>query len=348
MNIEEKKVSREKVLKDLYPSAEDRVKEKTQSELHLGTYLFHYKYTRFFFAFLSFILYLPTIIELFSNSFIAIDYIRNIILIFILLAIEVGLSFYLFDYFMSFYSKNKINKSSKKIAFSLGIISILLSSLSGVNTIDITDNGQEDAITQTRAEKKEDIQGYLSMIKNNDILIANNSKIIKSNNELIKDLKNIAATKKGNRQITSYLTRNKELQNQNKKLITENSNLRQEIKDIRKSGDKLMKERISSAGKKEIIYMVIFFVAGLFAVLGLFYTYRFIGKYNRYLVDDSSEIEALQDLKEEELKRDIKRKSNKDRIEKMSELDNIDLDKKIKSARQAVNEEDFSAPQKKN
>jgi hypothetical protein len=335
MSIEKKIHQREKKLKYLYPIAEDNIRKKANAELHLTGYHLHYNFLRFAFSFLSFILYVPTLIELFQHSYISIDYIRNIIILIILILLEIGLAYSLMSYYIRKHSHNQNNRSQKRIAYTLAIISIVLSALSGVNAIDITDNGKENAITQTRTEKKEDIHDYKVILKQNNATIEANNKIIRENNTLIDGLKGIAATKKGNAQIISYQARNKELQAQNEKLITQNSMVRDDINEIRHAGDSLMKDRISHAGKKEWIYMIIFFFAGIIAVAGLMFSYNFIGQYYHDLEKDVEEIEALEDFYAEKQEKEIARRTRKERLAKESELRNKGLDKQLAEADKA-------------
>lgn len=335
MSIDKKIHQRNKKLKTLYPIADDNIRKKTNAELHLNGFLLHKNFIRFAFAFLSFILYVPTIIELFQNSFITIDYIRNFIILIILILLEIGLSFSLYNLYIRKHSDNNINiKTLKTVAFSIAAVSIILSALSGVNAIDITDNGKENAISQTRTEKKEDISEFKEMIEKNDLIISNNNHIIRENNVLIRDLKAVSVTRKGSAQIVSYQARNKELQSQNKTLIAENNKLRADIKEIRQAGDKLMEDRIKNAGKKELIYMIIFFLAGIISVRGLMFSYNFIGQYYYYLAKEAAEIEALeeytQEKEEKETQEAIKKKKRLNKIE----LENIELEKKIQAARE--------------
>jgi hypothetical protein len=335
MSIENKIHQRNKKLKELYPSAEDEHRKKTPAELQLSTFLLHWHFLRFAFATLSFALYLPTIIELFQNSYTILDYVRNAIIVAILILLEIGLSFSLLNYYKRKHSENTLNLAGmKRVAFSIAIVSILLSGLSGVNAIDITDGGKEEAINKTRSEKKEDIRLYRDQIKSNDKIINQNIANIRENNVLINNNKSFAATKKGAAQIASYQARNRELLKQNKTLIATNNKIRDEIKEIRNRGDKLMQQRISHAGKKELIYMIIFFIAGIISVLGLMFSYNFIGQYYKHLAQGVEDIEALEDFYEEKLEKEIAAKERKERIKKEAALKTKELDKKIIEAEQ--------------
>ena len=301
MDIKQKKREEEKFFKSFYPVADDKIRQKTNAELELRTYKFHFYFARFVFAVLSFALYLPTIIELFQSSFTVTDYIRNFIIVLILLLLEIGLSFSLYDYYVRYHSENKNRR--KIIVYGLAFVSIVLSALSGVNAIDIVDKSENNIITETRANQAADISKYMAQIDQNTQRITDQNAAIALNNNLIKDLAPIAATKKGSNQIFKYQKANNRSQVFIGKWMNQNNHLYREIADIRKESKTMMKTRITKAGKKELIYMVIFFISGIVAVGGLMYSYNFIGLYYRHVKDDAKNIEVLRkqlELEEEE------------------------------------------------
>ncbi len=304
MSIKQKIQQREKFLKDFYPVADDKVRKKTNAELEMKGYKLHYYFIRFAFAVLSFFLYVPTIIELFQNSFVISDYIRNFIIVLILLLLEIGLSFSLYDYYVRWHSNNANRR--RIIVYSLAFASIILSALSGVNAIDIVDKSEDNIISETRTNQAQDVNEYLAQIERNTHRITKAHETFNINNENIKDLAPIAATQKGSEQIAKFQKQNDRLQIFTGKWINQNNHNYKVIENIRKENKSMMKTRITKAGKKELIYMIIFFFTGIIAVGGLMYSYNFIGQYYRYVKDDANEIAVLKKQFENEEREDKK------------------------------------------
>jgi len=294
MNIDQKKRQQDKFFKGFYPIADDNMRKKPDSELKMKSYKLHFYSLRFAFAVLSFALYVPSIIELFQTSFEVIDHVRNFIIVLILLLLEIGLTISHYGYYISKYSDNATHK--RIIVYSLAFTSIILSALSGVNAIDIVDRSETNIITETRTAQEHDIDKYLGQIESNSKRINDINKTFVDNNKNIKDLAPIAATKKGSAQIRKYQQQNDKNQIFIGKLMNQNNHLYKVIENIRKSSKSLMKTRIIKAGKKEFIYMVIFFLSGIIAVAGLMYSYNFIAQYNRHVKNDreAGEISCLE------------------------------------------------------
>jgi len=330
MDIEHKKRKDEDFFKSFYPIADDKVRVKTNAELELKTYKLHFYFARFAFAILSFALYLPTIIELFQTSYTITDYIRNFIIILILALLEIGLSFSLYDYYVRFHSQNKDRR--RLIIYSLAFTSVVLSALSGVNAIDIVDKSESNIISETQIIKENDIKKYMEHIDRNLVKIDDADKRIAVSNQNIKDLAPVAVTKKGSAQIVAYQEQNATAAGFIDRLSKQNSHLLLVVEDIRRESKSLMKTRITKAGKKELIYMVIFFISGIVAVGGLMYSYNFIGMFYRHVKDDALNIEVLRkQLDEEEeayqeslqLKSDRKMDDNIRRQERLNQLEQL-------------------------
>jgi len=336
MNIKRKQDQENKFFKDFYPVADDKVRGKTNSELELKTYKLHFYFARFAFAILSFALYLPTIIELFQTSYTISDYIRNFIIVLILILLEIGLSFSLFDFYVRKHSHNSNRR--KIIVYSLSFVSIILSALSGVNAIDIVDKSEKNIISETNITKDKDIGKYLEQIDRNLLRIEDANKTFNINNNNIKDFAPIAATKKGSEQIRAYQKQNDRLQIFIGKWINQNNHNYKVIENIRKESKNLMKTRILKAGKKELIYMVIFFFSGIIAVGGLMYSYNFIGSYYRHVTDDAREIEVLRtqlEKEEEEYQEKQRLKADRDiedeirREQRLNMLENLKKEREV-------------------
>lgn len=332
MDIEQKKRKEEDFFKSFYPVADDKIRQKTNAELELRTYKLHFYFARFAFAVLSFALYLPTIIELFQTSFTVTDYIRNFIIVLILLLLEIGLSFSLYDYYVRYHSDNKDRR--KIIVYSLALTSIVLSALSGVNAIDIVDKSENNIISETRINQTADIDKYMAQIDKNTIRIEDADKTFNLNNKNIESLAPIAATKKGSTQIAAYQKQNDRLQIFTAKWMNQNNHLLREIADIRKESKNMMKTRITKAGKKELIYMVIFFISGIVAVGGLMYSYNFIGLYYRHVKSDAKNIEVLRnqlELEEEEYQLARQKKDDLQIEDEIRRQERLNILKNLKS-----------------
>lgn len=340
MNIEQKKQQEDKFLIGIYPIAKDKIIWKTNAELEMQSYRLHFYYIRFIFALLSFALYIPTLIELFQNSFVLADYIRNFIILLILLLLEIGLSFSLYDYYTRKHSDNTNRR--KIIIYSLAFVSIILSALSGVNAIDLVDNSENNIIAETRINQANEVDKYLKHITINNSKITDINKTFVINNENIKSLAPIAATTRGNAQIEKFQKQNDRIQTFIATLINQNNHLYKIIDNIRYENKNLMKARITKAGKKELIYMIIFFCAGIIAVLGLMYSYNFIGQYYKYIKDDARNIEVL--------KRELEtteREEKKERLRK--QIEEKELEMQLKSMDSSNNNREiiFNIPEKK-
>ena len=161
-------------------------------------YELHENFARFAFSILSFTLYVPTLIELFQTSIFAVDYVRNIIILIILISLEVGLAYTLADFYIRKHSKNSNRR--KIIVYTLAFTSIVFSAFSGINAIDIVDKSASTIHREQRTEIKEDIKEHVATIKRNDKKILYGNNLIVNNNKLMNELSAIAATKKGSTQ----------------------------------------------------------------------------------------------------------------------------------------------------
>jgi hypothetical protein len=333
MGIEQEKQQRVKMLRDLFPVAEDRMIKKTNAELNLNMFNLHWYFLRFAFSLLSYALYVPTLIELFQGAASTNEYIKAIIVTVILAILEIGLAYTLYEYYVRKHSENSVNNTAKYIAIGLCAASIILSGLGGVNAIAITDNSQEKIVDQTTNKKKTEMIDYTNIIASNNKTIKENQAAISENNKLIENLKGVALTKKGSAQIASLNARNKELQAQNTNLVSDNSNMMMEMKSIRESNDGLMMDRISQAGKKETTYMIIFFIAGIFAVVGLMFSYNYVARYYHDLKNDVADIEALDDFWKESQENDIRWKERRAMVTKQIQLRTLEIDKALEQAK---------------
>lgn len=291
MDINLKKKQEDKFFKEIYPIAEDKIRCKTNAELERSNYLLHFYFLRFAFAVLSFSLYIPTLIELFQTSISFSDYVRNFIIVLLLLILEIGLSMSLKDYFIRFHSDNSNRK--RLITFMLAGLSVILSALSGVNAIQILDKSENQIISETRNAKKQDLNRYTYLLKQNAKKIELQNKNIAGYNQAIKNTAPIAATKAGKKQIAKAQFLIEQAQKNIAEIEQQNAKYTNIIEDIRSENKNMLKTRLSKAGKKELIYMIIFFFAGFVAVFGLMFSYNFIGKYYRYVRDEARHIAAL-------------------------------------------------------
>jgi hypothetical protein len=332
-NLQIKKEQQSKDIKELYPLSADLMRKKTHTELNLWNFKMHKKFLRFFFSGFSFGLYIPTFLSWIIVSIVIDDYLKVFFAFIIGATIEIGLAWFANDYFTIKYSKNTITKKLKFMLYFCAILSILGSSLSGINIVAITDNSETNIINKSRDVKKQDLDGYYSMLSKNDNIIKSNIAIINQNNGMINNLKSVALTKKGSNQINSFNTRNKELSLQDDKLLSDNIDIRSQIKNTSNYGNRIMENQLLKAGKKELIYMIVFFFAGILAVLAIIFSYDFMAKYHYYMAKEADDLEQLDELREEEIQNEITRKTRKDRILKESEIRNLELDKALNKAK---------------
>lgn len=271
----------------------------TSSELNIGAYKMHYYFWRFLFAIISFSLYIPTLWELYRNVNDRSDHVRNVIVFLLLAAMEVGLSFSLSSYFIKKYNPNPrtVLKPKRWIYITLAIGSILASSFSGLNAVKISSGYEIIKIkAREKGEKKLQVDQLKIQLAKNNEQISENDQLAKNNNELIKSLKKVSVTGHGAGQIKKYQEQNIILQEQNNELISQNKLLLNRLNKLEENTDKNIQTRLLSYSKKELIYMIIFFLAGLFTVIGLIYSYRFIAIYYRNLILESKSIKQIENL----------------------------------------------------
>lgn len=286
-------------IQKIHKIASKKMSPGTNSELNIGAYKMHYYFWRFLFAAISFLLYIPTLWELYQNINDISDHIRNIIILIILLAIEIGLSFSLSSYFIKKYNPNpQITVSPKRwIYILLAIISILLSSFSGLNAVKISSGYEMIKIKISEKNEKMDQIGQIkNQLAKNNSQISKNDQLAKNNNELIKSLKKVSVTGHGAGQIKKYQEQNLILQEQNNDLIEHNKTLLEQLNKLEEKTERNIEKKWINYSKKELIYMIIFFLSGFFTVLGLIYSYRFIAKYYRDLILDTNNIKQIQNL----------------------------------------------------
>jgi len=297
MGIEQEIQQRAKQLKNRLPIAEDNVQEKTSAELDLSEFRLNYYFLRFILSIISISLYLPTLIFFFGGNRGLSGYVLGWVLVAVFLIIETALPFVLYKYFKLKHSYNvKPLGRLKLLAFGLCFVSVAASSYCGIDAVDIFDNSQEIIVKESSDQTNKDIVNYSSLIAANSSIIAENQKLIKDNISSIDEKKGVSLTKAGKAQIKALNEHNKLIQAQNNTLIKANSLILAQMNDIRQNNEGFMFKRVSKANNKEFIYMGIFFLIGLLAVLGLVYSYNFIGKYDRSLKDDSKKIDLLSDI----------------------------------------------------
>jgi hypothetical protein len=287
MSIQNKIQKTQKYLNDNLDKANYLMLPRSQSELMLPAFRIHFYFLRFVFSILSFALYLPTIIELYNQQHNIITIIKTIVSVCLLLLVEIGMSWNLFLFFMRTRSANKPTIILKLITFSLVLISTVLSGLLGANMIKITDNSQTAIVEQTDNSKQKDLKSLYEAQVNNNNIISSNNQLIAENNKIINKLSNIAATNNGRKQINNYQQRSKELQEQNNQLIIANSGINKEIILSRGQNTNTMQKRLLNASKSTIIFMVIFFLAGLIINICLIYSYNIISLFYYHLHNDN-------------------------------------------------------------
>jgi hypothetical protein len=291
MNLDLKKEQQEKFIRSLYPVSAELMKKKTFTILNVGNFKLHQYFLRFFFSVFSFALYLPTFIDFFNTSTIAADYFKLVLAVCIGAGIEISLAVTARDFYIIKYSKNDISKRLKFLVVFCALLSIIGSSLSGINLVSLTDNSQVTIVDKNQKDKKKEVDMFTEMINKNDNIIKDNIELIKQNNLFIEGLKKVSMTKKGASQISSYIARNKELQGQNDKLMGDNLDIRQQIKEASNFGNKTMTDQLTKAGKRELIYMVVFFISGIMAVFAILFSYDFIAKFHYYMDKEIKEAE---------------------------------------------------------
>ena len=284
-------------LEKIYNRSLKKMGPRTGSEINMTAYNMHFYFWRFLFAFISLLLSLITLIELyFFQQLDLISHLRNAILVIVLLAVEIGLSLSLNNYYTKKYHANeKVNKTPRRwVYLFLAVVSIFFSSYSGYNTVKIIAHTEQQVI-ETNIENKTNTEiNRLNnqMIKNNQ-LIEKNDHLVTNNNQLIEDLKKVAITGHGAGQIKNYQEQNKKLQEQNSALILQNNGLLNRLSTLSINTDKKVEKSLNINAKKQFIYTLIFTLTGLFVVLGLIYSYRFIALYSKQFLLDAPEIEIL-------------------------------------------------------
>jgi hypothetical protein len=297
MGIKQEIEQRAKQLKNRLPIAEDNVQEKTNAELDLSEFRLNYYFLRFILSLISISLYLPTLIFFFGGNRGLSGYVLGWILVAVFLIIETALPFALYKYFKLKHSHNvKPLGRLKLLAFGLCFFSVAASSYCGIDAVDIFDNSQETIVKESSDQTNKDVGNYSNLIASNANIIKDNQSLIKDNISSIDEKKGISLTKSGKAQIKALNEHNKLIQAQNDTLIKANNLILAQMNDIRQNNEGFMFKRVSKANNKELIYMGIFFVIGLLAVLGLVYSYNFIGKYDRSLDEDSKNIKLLDDI----------------------------------------------------
>ena len=296
MSIHKKIQKRREFLKKNVDKANYFMLPKLQSELMLPAFRVHFYFLRFLFSFLSFAMYIPTIIELYTMQTDILTTIKTILVICFLLLVEFGMAWNLFVFFMRLRSANKPKMRIKLITFSLVLISALLSGLSGGNIIAITDNSQSAIMVQSSDLKENDLKNLYIALANNNNLIKENNQLIAENNQIINKLSKIAATKNGQKQINNYQQRNKELQAQNNQLIEANNGINKEILLSREQSTATTQKRLISAEKNTYIFMGIFFLAGLIVNICLIYSYNIISLFYYYLHLDNKNKQQNQSM----------------------------------------------------
>ena len=106
MNIKDRKNKDERFYKKNFPIADYDMEKKSAAQLDKGMYLAHYMFLRFAFAVISFLLYVPTLIQLYIESDNLIAYLRLALVTILLLMLEIGLSYSLGVFFKRFWDAN--------------------------------------------------------------------------------------------------------------------------------------------------------------------------------------------------------------------------------------------------
>ena len=298
MGIKEKKEQLEKQIMALYPESVEKVRKRTNTELGMSYYNIHQKVGRFAFAILSFLLYVPTLIELYQNSNSAAEYVKLAIVVIVLLLLEIGLSISLKNYYERYHGKN--DNSKRVLVYSLALVSVVLSALSGVNAIDIIDKSEKEITTEIRDNRDTEIAEYSARLDRNMIELDKVNARISERSQSITDLAPVSVTKKGSAQIKTFQDQNTKAQDFIAKVTRQNDHLLKVIEDIRKENKNIMRNKITKAGKKELIYMVIFFILGIVAVGGLMFSYNLIHKQHKHMVQDKDLIPVLKEQLDKE------------------------------------------------
>jgi ASC-1-like (ASCH) protein len=334
MGIEKEIELRQKRLKMRLPISEDNIQKKQDAELDLDEFRLHHIFLRFLFSGVSIALYIPTVIYYFRGHYNITGFVLGFILIAVLLTIEIMMPFSLWKYFKISNSHNvKPLGRLKTTTIVLCILSVLASSLSGINAVDLFDNSQEEIVKETTNQTNKEVDNYAKLIESNDAIIKQNQNVIDKNISLVDEKKQIALTKAGKKQISTILQSNDKLQSQNDTLIELNKSLHLQVNKIRQSNEGFMFKRVLKANNKEFIFMAIFFAIGLLAVLGMIYSYSLIGKFDRNLTDNSKDIKILADLWQERTDKEHEEAVRLELREGERELKMLSVKKQLNDAR---------------